>query len=451
MKYMFCVGLVCFFCLGSVNAYTINNTGGDSTFDTGTHANTTVKISTGVLQANWLVDNFTTYLSFDEPSGTFVIDQTTLNNGTIVNSPNAILAVGRYGNGILCNGDTGHATFPTTDFVDDQFGTLSAWVKFNKAVDSIVVGAFDTTSVDQTIGIGGRPDGEPAEIRFQSRDVAYDFIRDTTFQYSNDVWYHLLMKQNGVNPELYINGVNQSYANVLAANNKAAWFGDTATLNLASICRAVDTSPGSNLNGTVDEVMVFNHPLSDIQINQTRDNLHFVYSNWTSADVDAGAGNICNNFSVNFTDNEGTLDVWKNESGVMTLIQSQISSLTDYALGGSEQFCGIRLSFNSSNQSLTPEVSSQGGIKVNVAVAAAGNDCDLTTGSEWVYAEGDECVIDTAYTRTVGDIHVRGGSTIFLDGVDLYMPSGSKLILEDGGKFVVRNGIKICGGTGCGA
>jgi len=25
------------------------------------------------------------------------------------------------------------------------------------------------------------------------------------------------------------------------------------------------------------------------------------------------------------------------------------------------------------------------------------------------------------------------------------------LILEDGGKFVVRNGIKICGGTGCGA
>ena len=90
-------------------------------------------------------------------------------------------------------------------------------------------------------------------------------------------------------------------------------------------------------------------------------------------------------------------------------------------------------------------------ILITIVALPEAAQCGFDDDSDWVYDDGVECVMNTDQTKVSGNAYIRGaGSTIIIDNAIIKFQEAAKWIIDSGGKLVLRNGGKVCGGSSCG-
>jgi hypothetical protein len=194
--------------------------------------------------------------AFSEGAGTGAGDGSgNGNSGTLINGPTWILD-GRYGTGVQFDGVDDHIAVPDAPSLDlGASGTIEAWVR------------LDTLNRWHSVVAKGNANSNPAhnyalEInngnRFQcilGNGSAQVSVMSTTVATTNQ-FTHVACVWNGAALQLYLNGVlNTSVATVLTPA------GNSAPLYIGQFGGNVD-----RLDGTIDEVRIYNRALTATQI-----------------------------------------------------------------------------------------------------------------------------------------------------------------------------------------
>ena len=160
-----------------------------------------------------------------------------------------------------------------TDIRNDTYGTISLWAYISSA------GSGGTL-----FGIGATPGSTTYQtLRFYaSTNGFYAYLEDSTgsnpwqirgtLDKSTDTWYHVAIVHNGVEPKIYVNGVDETvYINPATASGKAQWLdaiNGADTLNTGRIGCLNNRDLGNRLffTGFISDFRYYQAPLSQTEI-----------------------------------------------------------------------------------------------------------------------------------------------------------------------------------------
>jgi hypothetical protein len=182
-----------------------------------------------------------------------------------------------------------------------------------------------------------------------------DFVSHRWDGLSNNAnaFEHWFFRNNGTDTELFKDGNNLGLASSTPELD--------AGLIINIFCNGWNTNLGAN--GTLDEIKIFNGTLvSELEINQTRDNLHKNPGNLTTELRDSGSGNENKNVTLTLSDynqSKANVSIYidKND-GVFALIQTNASNNTAYSIdsGDANQTYNVRLVIITNDASYTPVI-----------------------------------------------------------------------------------------------
>ena len=179
---------------------------------------------------------------------------------------------------------------------------------------------------------------------------------------------HITATYNGTISEIFLNGVLD--------NSRTK----TLTIDTNSLAILIGSSYGSSqaengnesFNGTIDEVRIYNRPLTPTEINQTMNNEHYTSGTLTSISKDAEDVGYSDNVwkRISITANIPThtdVDIYvcsSQDNGIgdswtdWTLVKdnAESSETYDLPLANQERYAKFRLVLNTSDASLTPEI-----------------------------------------------------------------------------------------------
>jgi hypothetical protein len=266
--------------------------------------NLSVEINISITEANlnsfnwnWNGTNYTIYddslvlmMNFDNVSalgenGTYVADLSRYgNDGTIQNATNVKSATGKFGKAYRFNGLDGRVASLRADIV----------VPFNQtfnlsSLSGFAFGAWHSrngnASNDNEVSIGATNNWylKYAYQGYLYKGSSCTFVNATgsevsasfTFASSagwNDYWHHIICVWNGTNTLIYADGVLGSASAQTITSLKDS--------NYNIRIGALDNAPYMSLNGTIDEIRIWNRSLSADEIGQ------MYYSNLNKHDID---------------------------------------------------------------------------------------------------------------------------------------------------------------------
>ncbi|MBI4167902.1 MAG: hypothetical protein HY515_03005 [Candidatus Aenigmarchaeota archaeon] len=201
------------------------------------------------------------YLSFDENTTQTVRDQSGFgNDGTWTGSGNVTRNLtGRFGNALQFDGKDDSIDLGNSSSID-RFGnaiTVSAWVNVNGSFGS---GAY-------TIVRRAPANGQKGYLLTVTTDRTIQWaLGNGTFQshtsnspISANTWHHVAGTYDGTNKKIYIDGVqdrSDSVSGSISSEQSNLFVGSTASL-------------GQFMNGTIDEVRIYNYSMSAQEINDS--------------------------------------------------------------------------------------------------------------------------------------------------------------------------------------
>ncbi|NOQ38534.1 DUF2341 domain-containing protein, partial [archaeon] len=249
-----------------------------------TTTNTSIEINVSITELNldevkfnWNGTNYTIFndslvlmMNFDNVSAlgennTHVVDVSgNGNNGTWENSTTGDInyTTGKYNLGIEFDGIDDAITVaddPSLDGFTSGF-TVSVWVKYDALNTAYIVSKYDTAN-EQRAWILKQQNSSEARI-YVCADGITAKISSFSFSPQTDTWYQMVgVWESNENPTLYVNGENQSvisYGDIVSSINDS-----TSPLRIGSSYLG-----NSVVNGTVDEVRIWNRSLSASEIRQ---------------------------------------------------------------------------------------------------------------------------------------------------------------------------------------
>jgi hypothetical protein len=201
---------------------------------------------------------------WDTTSGE-VKDVLGVNNGTAAGNAN-VTSSGYFTQGSYYDGDADYATFG--DVADLNFGetqdfTISVWVKtvageskyaasfLSKSSNTLIGGGCTTSRVG--FGFGFWPSNSQLKFMVCNSTGSTASATITASSISMGQWYHVVAQRNSSNfINLYVNGVSRGNADATGINISSA----------NAFRMGGDGQPLYYLNGSMDDVMVFNRSLS---------------------------------------------------------------------------------------------------------------------------------------------------------------------------------------------
>jgi len=208
------------------------------------------------------------HYKFDEGTGTTANDSSGNNNiGTLINGPT--WTTGKIGGALNFDG--------VNDYVDlsnDQtYGlssatsekTISAWVKTTAGDASIVGmrGSVDVPVFDVQVGFDGVDNSNTGRISFLVRDDASAGLRHIhgTIAVNDGAWHHVVVTRNSSKlMTIYVDGKSES--------SGADTMGSSVTIADARIGDEPMNTSIPNMNGSIDEVRVYNRALTASEITE---------------------------------------------------------------------------------------------------------------------------------------------------------------------------------------
>jgi hypothetical protein len=237
--------------VSSTGLYTAPAAGGSYTVTATSNADPTKSGSAGVTVSAPLTSGLVAAYAFNEGAGTTVSDASgNANNGTI--SGATWTTSGRYGSALVFNGSSSIVTIPDSPSLHLSSGmTLEAWINASttRGWMDVVYKGMDIFFLE-----GSSPGGQPGTGLTLSNG-------GLPLVYSTSVlplgtWTHLAATFDGTTLRLYVNGTqvgSQPWSGTIG--------GSTSPLTIGG-----DAVFGQYFAGTVDEIRVYNVPLSQSQI-----------------------------------------------------------------------------------------------------------------------------------------------------------------------------------------
>lgn len=146
----------------------------------------------------------------------------------------------------------------------DNEGTVSIWVKPNDIVSNQSVVCFTNPALTRRyIGMGlNSTHNFYVDMRTSSFSTSGFFVYANVNPFSVGVWTHLALVQDGVSPQLYVDGVAVAQT-FLVPNNDQKWLNDMVGFNTINIGRFLTSDLNQNyFDGLIDEVSYFSSALS---------------------------------------------------------------------------------------------------------------------------------------------------------------------------------------------
>ena len=207
----------------------------------------------------------------DNAASTTVVDSSgnghngTFNDTTGDPNTNAHDTTGRIDGALTFDGTDDYITFSDNpDYESDTEGAIAAWIK------------IDSTGSYQTIYGYGDSAGTNDFLAFQTTTTEQLTINirisgsnnriDTVQTLNTGTWYHVAVVSDGsTSTDLYIDGQNAS--TTIFGGSEGKWFDDVASVaELATIGALRRNSIASYLDGSIDNVMIFDRELSQDEI-----------------------------------------------------------------------------------------------------------------------------------------------------------------------------------------
>ena len=317
--------------------------------------------------------------SFDsrDMTSSIAYDSSGFNNvGTLVGTRKNI---GKLGQALVFNGTSDYVSInPVADNVTETSFAVTAWVKCSAAggVDTTVWGTNNSTaSVNKT---GVFIDTNNFFMVWDGSQEAQEIT--SSISACNNTWHHTVYTRTGSTGTLYVDGISQGTHTA----------GDTfATNDLWAI--GMEWEPGLTtnnfINGSIDEVRVYNRPLSQSDINA-------LYGSG-SATINASQNNIGGSSL-----NNGLVGMWSfNSKDLSDKVYDRSGNSHDgYFIGGATSSAKT---IGKSGQAINFD-----GVNDSVLIAHSSLlDLDMTesaTFSFWINRESAAATVGPIYKRTSG-------------------------------------------------
>jgi hypothetical protein len=189
------------------------------------------------------------FYTFDNISGTSIIDEAGTTNMTAVNSPT--YPTGIDGDSVFFNG--------TTQYIDTNMGTddwrdksISMWVRSEQIESSTVKYIFS----DGNGGIGVHKGGAVQRLRVFNDTTSY-YNYSITGVMSNNTWHHMVFYFPSGAPDLYIDGVLRTPSTSTGATRGAS---GNMTLGKSP------TGTSYPFVGNIDHIRIYNRELTEEEI-----------------------------------------------------------------------------------------------------------------------------------------------------------------------------------------
>src|SRR3989338_6028569 len=282
---------------GSINASSINTTGGayfataSGNVGIGTtapgeklHVIGNANVSGEVKASNFTIvgqngslwqpvygsdDDLVLYLPFNAPNGSKQYDRSPYGNDGVQTGTTCNATLGKYGAGCKLDGMSDYVKINNPSFIDDQQGTIEAWVKINDLTKAAII-----LSVNQGIAWGSGPDeyllfyyrGDNNKVIQHGLNVdgAVSWYAVTpNNEITDNNWHYYTTTSDGSKVRFYLDGVEKTLTDS-SGTNSGQWIGDAPDANAFSTGLIRDTI--SSFNGTIDEVRIYKRALSADEI-----------------------------------------------------------------------------------------------------------------------------------------------------------------------------------------
>jgi hypothetical protein len=208
-----------------------------------TSAAATLTILTPGLVALWKFDETSTASPAADSSGNGNVG--TYETGTS-------LVPGKFGNAVALDGTNGFVDFPTSTNFDLTSLTLEFWMMFDGSDINYMMPV--TRGVNNPWTVQMNPVTDPRAKR-NVRWIVGNSQIDTLANISTSVWHHVAITQQGTSAAVFIDGI-------LAAQGAVNTIPVPSTQDILVGKR----SDGYNFSGVIDDVALFNSPLTQNQI-----------------------------------------------------------------------------------------------------------------------------------------------------------------------------------------
>lgn len=217
-----------------------------------------------------------------------------------------------------------------TSLATTTVGTLAGWIKMPNAATgtSRAIISFGDTDLNNDM-LFYMDTGNLLGMQARSAGVALWLLQTDANPFTNNVWAHIAIVQNGTSPVIYVNGTSPAQTFTIGTN-KTIWFNDLSLLDNGRIACRNFNGGGDTLfvNAYIDEVSIWNTNLSAAQITELYNNgkpgnlkKHSAFSNlnmWIRGD---GATYDGTNFT--FPNSSG------NNSNTSTSINMELADLVN--------------------------------------------------------------------------------------------------------------------------
>jgi len=273
---------------------------GDSQIETSVYLNTT--ITDGLITSAFFDWNYSLlgYWNFEEGSGSTAYDNSTYShNGTLNNMISGDWVAGKFGTALNFPDTDDYISLGATNAIIGNYCqhlTVSAWLKSSTSVSQYAV-AFKRHTGDSTLfSINLAADGGLGFLtNTYSQTPLHSWIEDTTKNYADGEWHHLVGTINGLTRTLYIDGEYIKSDEVGIGNVS----GNTGIAAIGAFA-----SGSIYWTGAIDEVIVWDRAISVEEVEALYDNgANRLYHNFT--DLAEGVYN----YSAYAIDSGGNLNI----------------------------------------------------------------------------------------------------------------------------------------------
>jgi len=164
------------------------------------------------------------------------------------------------------DGSTEYVSKTVSDYRgSDTAGSIECWVKTSSLLWGIVFGGFEGTDASDRVSLGISPDGEVS--LYTDTNGTGNGVKTTETGFNDGAYHFIVVVSNGSAWSIYVDGVSKSLT-LTAGTNNGNWFGDIAgTLSVLLLgAQDLGASLSAFFNGSIDEVAVYDYPLSPQQI-----------------------------------------------------------------------------------------------------------------------------------------------------------------------------------------
>ena len=142
-------------------------------------------------------------------------------------------------------------------------GSISMWWKPVDATPSsgnCLLSVASTTVTNDYFAMYNITNGK-FYAQLKDNGINYWVLQTDAAAFSDNTWHHIVITQNGTEPELYVNGVKPAQT-FTTSTNKTKWWDDITIeqVNIGALIWSGGTS--GNASGKIDEVAIWNTALS---------------------------------------------------------------------------------------------------------------------------------------------------------------------------------------------